>query len=119
MPGSQYESTAPSNVTDRECAYLTSNCQVGKEYEHQSPSATDDRVCRPLTDCALLNTSKAPPATTMPDGNDTDTGGSTEPVLFYESTAPTGTSDRVCTRVTPKDCNNHPFDPIVKYDTSV
>ncbi|MBD52832.1 MAG: hypothetical protein CL450_06000, partial [Acidimicrobiaceae bacterium] len=69
----QYESSAPTDTTDRECADLTV-CRNGEEYESKAPAEKTDRECTPLRTC---------PADTM-----------------YESKAPTPTTDRQCEYLT-------------------
>ena len=97
----EYESAAPTLVTDRWCTALT-ECTTptqpwNGDWESSAPTATTDRVCSPLTECLgepYEWESVAPTATS--DRVCVETTADCEESGKREATAATSTSDRVC-----------------------
>jgi hypothetical protein len=72
--GVEFEFTAPTNTSDRECQRVSSPCLAELQYLLSAATLSSDRVCRNVSDPC--------------DG-----------ILTYQSESPSRTSDRVCKQV--------------------
>ena len=93
----EWETVAPTPISDRECAPVTP-CSVRYEWELRAPTNTSDRVCRERTRCAVDVPSCRAPMAPPPPGSSWSTWG--ERLCEYERVEPTKTSDRICSVAT-------------------
>lgn len=85
----EFQSLEQTEVSDRECT-ATTVCVDGVEFEKADATAVSDRVCQAYTEC----------------GSD-----------FTETTAPTKTTDRVCTPAPATATTSQPDTSTPKFDT--
>ena len=115
--GTEFESGAPTPSSDRECSASSPSCTVPYQFEAIELTPTADRVCRFITPCAYLTEYESAASTATSDvqcktatqpcdagqEGEEDGGGTTTSTgdrkFFFEATALTATSDRVCTAV--------------------
>ncbi len=107
----EYELSAPTYFADRVCEPLT-ECTSG-EYESDAATPTSDRICSPLTDCVPGEFVEIEPAwdsdricssctleldysTEVNAPSCTHVNPACDVSTHYESSAPTLTSDRIC-----------------------
>jgi hypothetical protein len=89
----QYAVEPDFNDEDRKCLPLTV-CDGGTEFETKTATTVSDRAC------AVYNrTLPCAPAEADPDGGEDDTVSLNDPA-YYEASALTPTSDRVCGKIT-------------------
>lgn len=91
---SQYERAAPSPFFDRDCAEISSACEVGISFEAAAPTATTDRICEPIRACDDNTQWEVQGPTPVSDR--VCLAVSACEAEEHEAAAPTATSDRVC-----------------------
>lgn len=104
--GATYETTAPTNISDRSCSPVTT-CDPDGQWEQSAPTLVDDRECRGISNCDRWHYELAGPTSTS-DRRCTDIT-LCNPTTEFEAVSGTASSDRVClqrTRCTVGDNDN-------------
>jgi hypothetical protein len=98
-PGAEYQSSAPTTTTDRECKALAAECISNVQFQSVAPTATRNRYCSDVQTCSATSQYQTVVPTTTSDrgcGLATECNADTE----YEDTPLQGESDRACEPLT-------------------
>ena len=95
----QYESVPATATSDASCAAL-SICEYGVHWMSVVPTHTSDRECTALTVCTRDQFELVPPAASLRANRQCKSLTTCSDGAEFQSTEPTGTSDRVCTPLT-------------------
>jgi hypothetical protein len=96
----KYQSVAPTATTNRQCGHTVSGaCDALDEFESAAPTSLSDRVCTDLTVCVQGSTYQTTPPTVNSDRVCSSVTPGCDGINKYQTTAPTLTVNRVCSDV--------------------
>lgn len=94
----EYESTACTPTSNRQCFRITPPCDTRLEYEAQAPNATHDRVCNQISDCTPSEFETGAPTSTSDRA--CQAVAVCDPAVQFELEPPTSTTNRICSNFT-------------------